>query len=192
MQVACENYPDGSCDNKSVQDNVNAGASVLMDNLSSAGGNIILAMGWYNGWFTAGSGLNGNRGITKDYPCSDEGKSHGDPQNLDYVMQVLNGWFLGMDVYGSDSWIGEYRELCPFPVRSRLLRGVLIVWSRDWKHLLLDGIRASAWGMQLVIRVLGFLEYVKLWRLNIVFYYFRTGWFLVLSTSTLSHSRICP
>ncbi|KAI5799907.1 transglycosylase SLT domain protein [Geopyxis carbonaria] len=110
MQVACGNYPDGSCDGKSIQDNVNAGAKVLTDNLNAAGGNVVQALGQYNGWFLAGSGLNGNKGLTADYPCSDEGKSNGDPQNLDYVHQMLNGWFQGKDVYGADSWIGTYQK----------------------------------------------------------------------------------
>jgi hypothetical protein len=93
MQVECANYPDHSCNNKSTQDNVNAGAQVLMDNLNKTDGNFVHAIGAYNGWFTAsdGTGLNGGRGITADFPCSSDGKASGWPQNLDYVMQVLNG-----------------------------------------------------------------------------------------------------
>lgn len=107
MQVSCENYPNGQCTD-SIQDNVNAGANYLRGRLDDAGGNAVSAFGKYNGWFTAGSGLNGNRGLTVDYPCSAEGKSNGEPQNLDYLQQVLNGWLLGLDVYGSDNWIGTY------------------------------------------------------------------------------------
>ncbi len=107
MQVSCDNYPNGQCTN-SIQDNVNAGTSYLSSQLDAAGGNAIQAFGAYNGWFTAGSGLNGNRGLTQNYPCSAEGQSNGVPQNLDYLHQVLNGWLMGLDVYGDDSWIGVY------------------------------------------------------------------------------------
>ncbi|GIK05214.1 hypothetical protein Aspvir_009318 [Aspergillus viridinutans] len=107
MQVSCDNYPNGQCTD-SIQDNVDAGTHYLKSQLDASGGNAIKALGSYNGWFTAGSGLNGNRGLTQDYPCSAEGKAHGMPQNLDYVHQVLNGWIMGLDVYGEDNWIGTY------------------------------------------------------------------------------------
>ena len=107
MQVSCDNYPNRQCTD-SISDNVNAGANYLRGQLDDANGNAVSALGKYNGWFTAGSGLNGNRGLTVDYPCSAEGKSNGEPQNLDYLQQVLNGWLLGLDVYGSDNWIGTY------------------------------------------------------------------------------------
>ncbi|OBT85094.1 hypothetical protein VE02_06476 [Pseudogymnoascus sp. 03VT05] len=107
MQVSCANYPNGVCTD-SIQDNVDAGANYLRGQLDDAGGNAVSAFGKYNGWFTAGLGLNGNRGLTTDYPCSPEGKANGWPQNLDYLQQVLNGWLLGLDVYGDDNWIGTY------------------------------------------------------------------------------------
>jgi hypothetical protein len=107
MQVSCDNYPNGQCTG-SLADNVNAGAQYLRAMLDQNGGNAIQAIGSYNGWFTAGSGLNGNRGLTVDYPCSAEGQSNGEPQNLDYLHQVINGWFTGQNVYGDQSWIGEY------------------------------------------------------------------------------------
>ncbi|KFZ14424.1 hypothetical protein V501_03242 [Pseudogymnoascus sp. VKM F-4519 (FW-2642)] len=90
MQVSCANYPNGVCTD-SIQDNVDAGANYLRGQLDAAGGNAVSAFGKYNGWFTAGLGLNGNRGLTTDYPCSPEGKANGMPQNLDYLQQVLNG-----------------------------------------------------------------------------------------------------
>ncbi|KAJ5152782.1 uncharacterized protein N7482_009260 [Penicillium canariense] len=108
MQVSCDNYPNGKCTD-SIQDNVDAGTNYLKSQLDSSGGNAVQAFGSYNGWFTADSGLNGNKGLTEDYPCSSEGKSNGVPQNLDYLHQVLNGWLLGLDVYGNDNWIGTYK-----------------------------------------------------------------------------------
>lgn len=108
MQVSCDNYPNGQCTD-SIQDNVDAGTKYFKTQLDSANGNALVAFGSYNGWFTADSGLNGGKGLTEDYPCSAEGQSNGEPQNLDYLHQVLNGWFMGLDVYGDDSWIGTYR-----------------------------------------------------------------------------------
>ncbi|KAH8430960.1 putative extracellular soluble lytic transglycosylase [Aspergillus melleus] len=107
MQVDCANYPNGECTDD-VQDNVDAGANYLTSQIEESGGNAIQAFGKYNGWFVQGSGLNGDQGLTEGYPCSDEGTSNGVPQNLDYLHQVFNGWLLGLDVYGDDSWVGTY------------------------------------------------------------------------------------
>lgn len=107
MQVSCTNYPNGQCTD-SLDDNVNAGANYLRQQLDAYGNNALLAIGSYNGWFPAGSGLNGNKGMTEGYPCSDEGRANGLPQNLDYLQETLNGWFTGQDPYGDQSWIGTY------------------------------------------------------------------------------------
>ena len=95
-----------------VQDNVDCGAWVLRSALDRVGGNAVHALGTYNGWYTAedGTGLNGGRGLTEDYPCSQEGQDHGVPQNLDYIHETLNGWFQGYDMYGADSGLGGYYE----------------------------------------------------------------------------------
>ncbi|KAH8696114.1 transglycosylase SLT domain protein [Talaromyces proteolyticus] len=108
MQVSCDNYPNGVCTD-SIQDNVDAGTNYLVSQINSSNGNAVQAFGSYNGWFTAGNGLNNNKGLTADYPCSSEGQSNGEPQNLDYIQQIFNGWMLGLDVYGDDSWIGTYK-----------------------------------------------------------------------------------
>ncbi|KAI9764740.1 MAG: hypothetical protein M1839_005783 [Geoglossum umbratile] len=110
MQVACGNYPDGQC-TKDVAKNVEAGAVYLRKQLDATGNNAIKAIGRYNGWFTAAEagGLNGGKGLTEGYPCSAEGQANGDPQNLDYLHQTLNGWFVGLNPQGEDSWIGEYQ-----------------------------------------------------------------------------------
>lgn len=94
-----------------IQDNVDCGAHVLRAALDQSNGNAVHALGSYNGWFTAsdGTGLNGGKGLTEKYPCSKEGKAHGDPQNLNYLHETLNGWFQGYDMYGKDSNLdGEY------------------------------------------------------------------------------------
>ncbi|KAJ4116158.1 hypothetical protein NW768_011130 [Fusarium equiseti] len=113
MQCAPSNCPNGSgsCQYP-VQDNVDCGAQVLRNYLDNAGGNAVHALGAYNGWFTASdnSGYNGGKGLTQDYPCSAEGQSHGVPQNLDYLHEVLNGWFQGYDIYGNDAGLGGSYE----------------------------------------------------------------------------------
>ncbi|KAF8857612.1 putative extracellular soluble lytic transglycosylase [Acephala macrosclerotiorum] len=98
MQVDCANYPNGVCTG-SIQDNVNAGANYLRTQLDNSGGNAIVAIGSYNGWFA---------GMTQDYPCSATGQANGLPQNLDYLQQTLNGWFTGQNPYGDQNWIGTY------------------------------------------------------------------------------------
>jgi hypothetical protein len=113
MQCApgnCQNGQD-SCQYP-IQDNVDCGAWVLRSALDRADGNAVRALGSYNGWFVAAdnSGLNGGRGITVDYPCSSEGQGNGLPQNLDYIHEVLNGWFQGYDIYGNDAGLGGYFE----------------------------------------------------------------------------------
>lgn len=108
MQVSCDYYPNGTCTD-SIEDNVNAGANYFVTHLDNFGGNVVQAFGSYNGWFTANSSLNNNKGLTENYPCSPEGQAHGVPQNLDYLHQMLNGWLMGLDVYGADNWIGTYK-----------------------------------------------------------------------------------
>ncbi|KAL9617385.1 MAG: hypothetical protein Q9160_007835 [Pyrenula sp. 1 TL-2023] len=92
MQVACSNYPDGKC-TKDVAKNVEAGTKYLRKQLDESNNNALKAIGNYNGWFTAkdGTGLNGGKGLTEKYPCSKEGKNNGQPQNLDYLHQTING-----------------------------------------------------------------------------------------------------
>lgn len=109
MQCDPSNCPggSGSCQYP-VQDNVDCGAQVLRNYVDNAGGNAVHAIGAYNGWFTASdnTGLNEGKGLTQDYPCSSEGQSHGVPQNLDYLHEVLNGWFQGYNIYGDDAGLG--------------------------------------------------------------------------------------
>lgn len=112
MQCSPDNCVNGRGDCQwPVQDNVDCGAHYLRLQLDKSGGNAIRAIGSYNGWFTADdhTGLNGGLGITSWYPCSDEGRRNGDPQNLNYIHETLNGWFQGKDMYGSDQDLdGKY------------------------------------------------------------------------------------
>jgi Transglycosylase SLT domain len=110
MQVACANFPDGVC-TTDVAKNVDAGAGVLANALNNTGRNAIKTIGSYNGWFTAadGTGLNSGQGLTQGYPCSAQGIQQGAPQNLDYLQETLNGFFVGQNPQGDQSWIGTYR-----------------------------------------------------------------------------------
>ncbi|KAI1081625.1 glycoside hydrolase family 23 protein [Whalleya microplaca] len=88
-----------------VQDNTDCGANVLKQALDATGGNAVHALGSYNGWFTAddwASSQNDGKGLTEDYPCG-KGRNYGDPQNLNYLHETLNGWFQGKDMYGDDA-----------------------------------------------------------------------------------------
>ncbi|KAI5457042.1 hypothetical protein BGZ63DRAFT_516801 [Mariannaea sp. PMI_226] len=109
MQCDPGNCPNGApC--VEVNANVDCGAKVLRDALDQADGNAVHAFGAYNGWFTASddTGLNGGKGLTEDYPCT-EGRKHGDPQNLNYMHELFNGWFQGYDIYGANSDLaGKY------------------------------------------------------------------------------------
>jgi hypothetical protein len=109
MQVACKNHPHGQC-TKEVAKNVKAGTVFLRKQLDPSNNTAIKAIGHYNGWFTAAEagGKNGDEGLTEGHPCSPEGRHNGDSQNLEYLHQTLNGWFVGLNQQGEDSWIGEY------------------------------------------------------------------------------------
>ncbi len=106
MQCDPSNCQNGESSCKyPVGDNVDCGAFVLREKLDTTNGNIVHALGSYNGWFTASddSGLNGGKGLTEGYPCSKEGQGNGAPQNLDYLHDGLNGVFQGIDIY-DDEW----------------------------------------------------------------------------------------
>ncbi|KAG8407785.1 hypothetical protein J3459_018354 [Metarhizium acridum] len=91
-----------------IMENSDCGAHVLRVALNRAEGNIIYALGLYNGWFTAGdrTGLNGGKGLTENYPCSEEGKVYRVPLDLNYLHNMLNGWFQGYDMRSEDTYTG--------------------------------------------------------------------------------------
>ncbi|EFZ00742.1 transglycosylase SLT domain protein [Metarhizium robertsii] len=91
-----------------IMENSDCGAHVLRVALNRAGGNIVYALGLYNGWFTAGdrTGLNGGKGLTEEYPCSGEGRAFRVPPDLNYLHDMLNGWFQGYDMRSEDTSTG--------------------------------------------------------------------------------------
>jgi len=99
MQISqdkCSGSPGGNC--LDPQFNIDAGAKYLADTVQQTGGNFLLALGYYNGWYL---------GMTVDEVLAvGQGQCCGCMQNLDYLQQSLNGWFVGKDAYaiGLGTW----------------------------------------------------------------------------------------
>ncbi|EJT98468.1 glycoside hydrolase family 23 protein [Dacryopinax primogenitus] len=99
MQISqdkCGGAPGGNC--LDPEFNIAAGARYLADTVQQTGGNFLLALGYYNGWYI---------GMTVDAVLAvGQGSCCGCMQNLDYLQQSLNGWFVGEDAYaiGLGSW----------------------------------------------------------------------------------------
>ncbi|KAJ1021883.1 hypothetical protein NDA16_003645 [Ustilago loliicola] len=88
MQITpdkCGGAPGGNC--KDPGFNVDTGAKYFKSTLDQCGGNVLQAIGQYNGW---------QLGLTVQKATA--AKSQGNclaQNNLDYLYQMLNGWFLG-------------------------------------------------------------------------------------------------
>ncbi|KZO99451.1 glycoside hydrolase family 23 protein [Calocera viscosa TUFC12733] len=99
MQISqdkCAGAPGGNCLDPTF--NIGAGAKYLADTVQQTGGNFLLALGYYNGWYL---------GMTVDKVLAvGQTACCGCMQNLDYLQQSLNGWFVGKDAYaiGLGSW----------------------------------------------------------------------------------------
>jgi len=101
MQISldkCTGAPGGNCYDASF--NIQAGAKYLSDTIAQEGGNFLLALGEYNGWYI---GMTVQKVLAVQYSCC------GCMQNLDYLQQSLNGWFVGKDAYGLG--LGSYQNL---------------------------------------------------------------------------------
>ncbi|PWN49125.1 hypothetical protein IE53DRAFT_370029 [Violaceomyces palustris] len=96
-QDKCGGAPNGDC--KDVYFNVNAGAKYFKQQLDANNGNVLLALGQYNGWY---EGLT----VSKATQPARQGNCHAQ-QNLDYLFQLLNGWFLGKEAYS----MGKYQNV---------------------------------------------------------------------------------
>ncbi|KZT57200.1 glycoside hydrolase family 23 protein [Calocera cornea HHB12733] len=99
MQISqdkCTGAPGGNC--LDPEFNIAAGARYLAETVEQTGGNFLLALGYYNGWYL---------GMTVDKVLAvGQTSCCGCMQNLDYLQQSLNGWFVGEDAYaiGLGSW----------------------------------------------------------------------------------------
>ncbi|ODO07820.1 hypothetical protein I350_03399 [Cryptococcus amylolentus CBS 6273] len=93
----CDGAPDGNC--YDVDFNIERAAKLFSDLVSSNGGNVLLAIGSYNGWY---SGLTQAEATAAALTgeCSAQ-------NNLDYLHQFCNGWMQGKSGYN----LGTYLNL---------------------------------------------------------------------------------
>jgi len=97
----CNGAPSAGC--QDVGFNVQTGAKLFSDLLDQNNGNVLVAIGSYNGWASnmtysqATSAGNGNC-------CRCQ-------NNLDYLFQFLNGWLLNVDAYTFQPRLGKYFNL---------------------------------------------------------------------------------
>ncbi|KAA1065002.1 hypothetical protein PGT21_021382 [Puccinia graminis f. sp. tritici] len=102
MQITkdkCGNAPGGNCADPDY--NIEMAAKTFSDGLSEANGNVLLAVGGYNGWMP---------GLTKDKAM--EAKQQGCcvcQQNLDYLQHFFNAWIQGVDPQSRR--LGTFRNL---------------------------------------------------------------------------------
>ncbi|WVQ75836.1 hypothetical protein IAR50_005469 [Cryptococcus sp. DSM 104548] len=100
MQLAsenCDGAPNGNC--YDVDFNIERGASLFSGLIDSNGGNVLLAIGSYNGWYS---------GLTQAEATAAASQGQCDAQNnLDYLHQFCNGWMQGKSGYN----LGTYLNL---------------------------------------------------------------------------------
>ncbi|KAI7943143.1 hypothetical protein MJO29_012987 [Puccinia striiformis f. sp. tritici] len=102
MQITkdkCGGAPGGNCADPDY--NIEMGAKTFASGLSGANGNVLVALGGYNGW---------TPGLTKAKAM--EAKKNGCcvcQQNLDYLHQFLNAWIQGVDPQVRR--LGKFRNL---------------------------------------------------------------------------------
>jgi len=99
MQLTKDKCPhDGDC--KDIWYNVNAGAKYFSSLLDQFGGNLLLAIGNYNGW---------HKGMT--YHDATDATDCRAQNNLDYIVQFVNGWILNVNAYDPVHPLGLYFNL---------------------------------------------------------------------------------
>ncbi|WVQ98292.1 hypothetical protein IAU59_005415 [Kwoniella sp. CBS 9459] len=97
MQLAsmnCGGAPGGNC--YDVDFNIQRAAELFSNLINSNGGNVLLAIGSYNGW---SKGLT----IAQATAAANEGRCRAQ-NNLDYIYQYCNGWMLGKSGYELGSY----------------------------------------------------------------------------------------
>jgi len=97
----CGGAPGGNC--KDPDFNIGTAAKFFKQTLNDVGGNVLVAVGKYNGWFP---GMTyGDATAAGDTSCCRCQK------NLDYLHQFLNGWCQNVDSYSSNHPLGKYWNL---------------------------------------------------------------------------------
>lgn len=101
----CGNAPGGNC--ADVDYNIQTGAQFFSQTLKDNGGDLLQSIGQYNGWY---KGLTFNAATAAAH-----GGNCREQNNLDYLMQFLNGWVLDINAYSHNPPLGKYFNLnaCP-------------------------------------------------------------------------------
>ncbi|KAF9568057.1 lysozyme-like protein [Agrocybe pediades] len=104
MQITkekCAGAPGGDC--KDPEFNIATATKFFAQTLSNSGGNILQAVGQYNGWHI---------GLTKWAAFAAANSACCRCQNNgDYLMQFFNGWILNVNAYSSSLPLGKYFNL---------------------------------------------------------------------------------
>jgi len=104
MQITkdkCGGAPGGNCRDPAY--NIDTGAKFLRSQLNDFDGNIIAAVGTYNGW---------SLGLTKAKATKAAHSSCCTCQNnLDYIFQFVNGWLQNINAYDSKLRLGKFFNL---------------------------------------------------------------------------------
>ncbi|KZV73297.1 glycoside hydrolase family 23 protein [Peniophora sp. CONT] len=104
MQISkdkCEGRSPSAC--QELDFNIKAGAKYFSDQLKANGGNVVLTVGAYNGYY---------KGMTKgDATKAAKSSCCRCQQNLDYLQQFFNGWLQGYSAYDSPIKLGTYFNL---------------------------------------------------------------------------------
>ncbi|TFK23909.1 hypothetical protein FA15DRAFT_669996 [Coprinopsis marcescibilis] len=100
-QDKCGGAPNGDCRNPDF--NIRAGARYFAERLAAHNGNVLLALGQYNGWFP---GMTFERATAAQYSACCRCQN-----NLDYLHQFLNGWIRNINSYNANNRLGRYFNL---------------------------------------------------------------------------------
>jgi hypothetical protein len=95
----CGGAPGGNC--KDPDYNIKTGAKYFSQTLSDNGGNLLLSIGEYNGWY---SGLTVAKATAAAHTSCCRCQN-----NLDYLFQYMNGWVQNVDAYSLN--LGKYHNL---------------------------------------------------------------------------------
>lgn len=104
MQITrekCGGLSDQAC--RDPEFNIRTGAKFFADTLNGNGGNLLLSIGHYNGWFP---GMTFGQATAAAYSgcCRCQ-------NNLDYLHQFLNGWCQNINAYSNNLRLGKFFNL---------------------------------------------------------------------------------
>ncbi|KAH0827542.1 glycoside hydrolase family 23 protein [Lanmaoa asiatica] len=104
MQITvdkCGGAPGGNCQDPDF--NIHQGAQFFSQALDSLNGDLLLAIGHYNGWY---------KGLTyAEATAAAQNGNCREQNNLDYLHQFLNGWMQDINAYEHNPPLGKYFNL---------------------------------------------------------------------------------